>query len=162
MGAVWVAWNIHNLSLIHQAATPELREADVVNRFAMKNIPKGHCAVFPQVWYITFSEKHWGLNKIVAICECIFFDAAGVFWPQWHWNLFTKVPSTIVSPWIVQVTIWRWTGDKQLSKPMTTYITDAHMRQSQFVTTIRPGRGYKCTIRSLSTLVINWSVDACD
>ena len=41
------------------------------------------------------------------------------------------VPKGLIdnNPALVQITAWRWIGDKPLSEPMLTWSTDAYMRQ---------------------------------
>ena len=65
---------------------------------------------------------HWGRDKMAAIFQTTFSN--GFSWMKmyefrltFHWSLFQKGPINNI-PTLVQITVWRRSGDKPLSEPM--------------------------------------------
>ena len=67
-------------------------------------------------------------RHIADIFKCIFLDEKGHFLPKFHWSLFiAKGPTDNDLP-MISIMAWYRIGDKPLSEPMLTRVTDAFMR----------------------------------
>ena len=83
--------------------------------------------------YVTDST-HLPLDKMMtAISRTTFANEFSwmknfEFWLRFRWNLFLMVQLKITQHWFRFLMAWRRIGDKPLSEPMLTWLTDACMR----------------------------------
>ena len=64
---------------------------------------------------------------LVDIFKCIFLNESDKILIQISLKLVSRSPIDN-KPALVQVMVWRWTGDKPLSEPMMAQFTDAYMQ----------------------------------
>ena len=72
---------------------------------------------------------HLPLDKMAAISQTISSDAflwmkSLVFWSKFQWSLFRRVLPIDINPALVLIMAWCQIGDKPLSQPMLTRLTD--------------------------------------
>ena len=127
----------------------------------------GRCwryAHLPSLVEWTLALTHWGQTKMAAISQ-ITFQEHFLKWKllNFTWN-FTEICS-FECDWqygktLVQILVWRRTGNKPLSEPMCVCCTDAYTRQSasmnfkrgDTVWTRRVGVYSVCAIMTLSNI----------
>ena len=78
--------------------------------------------------------SHWSRDKITAVFQTAFSNAfslikISVFWLRFQWTMLSRVQLTILQL-LVQIMVWRRTGDKPPSEPVVVEIGDAYMHLS--------------------------------
>ena len=71
--------------------------------------------------------SHYGMQKTAWVCERVLYMASTFLNTQWQGNIFMRWDNMSA---LFQIKAWRRTGDKPLSDPMITQLTDAYMRHS--------------------------------
>ena len=77
--------------------------------------------------YIAVSLTHHSLDKMAAISQTT-FSKAFLSMKKYQFRLFVPKGPINNIPALVQIMAWQWPGNKPLSEPMLTQLTDAYMR----------------------------------